>query len=448
MTATTSELLAADLPADFSESTITGAITAGTAMEFAPDGKLYVLEQMGTMEVYQGSGGGLWTQVAPSGNFFTGDPLVVDSAGERGLLGIAFDPNFTSNRFLYVYYTTEEPTTHNRISRFTANAAGTQVVAGSEAIIMDLDDLSGATNHNGGAMHFGPDGKLYVAVGENANPSNSQSIANRLGKMLRLNKSPTNPIPGDNPASIDGIAGTTTGDNRAIWAAGLRNPFTFSFHPTTGRMHINDVGGGTYEEINLGAAGANFGWPNTEGPFNQASFPDFAHPLAAYPRPGSGNPNYPAGLEYGGRAITGGTFYIAANQTFPASYAGDYFFADYVDDWIRRFDYNSNQVFDFAENANSPVDLKVGSDGALYYLARGTGRVMRVQYDLAGCDADIAPPGGDGQVTVSDVVAVISAFDLPCDQCAEDIVPPPPNGDGQVTVADVTAVLAAFGPCD
>ena len=95
--------------------------------------------------------------------------------GERGLLGIAFDPNFASNQFVYVYYTVITAPIHNRVSRFTAN--GDVAVAGSETVILDLDNLSSATNHNGGAIHFGPDGKLYVGVGENANAANAQSLS-------------------------------------------------------------------------------------------------------------------------------------------------------------------------------------------------------------------------------------------------------------------------------
>jgi hypothetical protein len=118
-----------------------------------------------------------------------------------------------------------------------------------------------------------------------------------------------------------------------------------------------------------------------------------------------------------------------------------------VSDWIRRFDPVSNQVFDFAEDADSPVDLKVGPDGALYYLARGIGRVMRVQYTPEGeCVGDIQPQGGDGQVTIADINAVLSAYGQPCSGCDEDISPE--GGDGQVTIADINAVLAAYGPCE
>ena len=114
---------------------------------------------------------------------------------------------------------------------------------------MELDNLSSSIYHNGGAMHFGPDGKLYIGVGENFVSSNSQSITSLLGKILRVNPVPGDVIPSDNPTSFPGISGTPTGNNRAIWAVGLRNPFTFAFQPGSGRMFINDVGDSAFEEI-------------------------------------------------------------------------------------------------------------------------------------------------------------------------------------------------------
>jgi hypothetical protein len=280
------------------------------------------------------------------------------------LLGVTFDPDFANNQFVYVYYTATTPAIHNRISRFTAN--GDIAAAGSEVIILELNNLSGATNHNGGAIHFGDDGKLYVAVGENANGANSQTLGNLLGKMLRINADGT--IPSDNPFFT-----TASGNNRAIWALGLRNPFTFSFQPGTGRMFINDVGQNTWEEINQGAAGANYGWPDTEG---QTSDPRFTGPIFFYGH-GSGTSS--------GCAITGGAFYNPLVQQFPTDYIGDYFFADFCSGWIRKLDpVNGNTVELFATAISSPVDLAVADDGSLYYLARGsgsnTGAVMRVQF--------------------------------------------------------------------
>jgi len=294
--------------------------------------------------------------------------LTVNSDGERGLLGVAFDPNYATNRFVYVYYTATTPTIHNRVSRFTASTANEDlVVAGSEVVLLDLETL-GATNHNGGAIHFGPDGKLYIAVGENGVPVNSQSLANRLGKLLRINSDGT--IPADNPTSFPNIAGSPAGNNRAIWAVGLRNPFTFSFQPGTGRMHINDVGQNTWEEVNAGTKGANYGWPTCEG---QCATSGMTNPLYQY----SSAVAAPC-------AITGGAFYNPTTPTFPAQFIGKYFFADFCAGWIKTLDPLSppptDTAVDFATGINSAVDIQVANDGSLYYLARGSNSVFRVQF--------------------------------------------------------------------
>jgi glucose/arabinose dehydrogenase len=216
---------AASLPANFTEALVASGISSPTAFDFAPDGRLFVCQQNGRLRVIK-NGSLLSTP------FVT---VSVNSSGERGLLGVAFHPNFASTPYVYVYYTTSTSPIHNRVSRFLA--AG-DVASGSEEIILDLENLSSATNHNGGGIHFGPDGKLYVGVGENANGSNSQTLSNRLGKLLRLN--PDGSIPTDNP-----FYNTASGVNRSIWALGLRNPFTFAFQPGTGRLFINDVGQNT-----------------------------------------------------------------------------------------------------------------------------------------------------------------------------------------------------------
>ncbi len=387
-------LAPAVLPTGFVETGINAVanpFSSATAMEFAPDGKLFILEQAGTIEVYSGSGTS-WTRLQT--NFLANVPISVDSFFERGMLGIAFDPNYASNRFVYLYYTTTVAPVHNRIIRVTANAIGDLALAGSLTPIVELDNLS-AGNHNGGAIHFGPDGKLYVAVGENAVPANAQSITTRHGKMLRYNSDGT--IPADNPTSIAGITGTPSGANQAIWAAGLRNPFTFTFHPTTGQMYINDVGQNAWEEVNIGAPGINYGWSATEGRFTQASFPNFTNPIVAYAHSGGTNNYPPGGPTYTGFAITGGAFYVSAAYPFPSDYVGDYFFADYVSDFIKRYDPTTNTVINYATSALGCVDLKVGNDGSLYYLARdaissANGRVFRVNFTGSSAPYIVTPP--------------------------------------------------------
>jgi glucose/arabinose dehydrogenase len=341
---------AATVPAGFAETAIASGLSSPTAMQFAPDGRLFVCEQGGRLRVIKDG-------VLLPAPFTT---LTVNSSGERGLLGVAFDPAFLTNSYVYVYYTATTPALHNRISRFTAN--GDVAVAGSEVVILELDNLSSATNHNGGALSFGPDGKLYAAVGDNAAGSNAQSMGTLLGKILRVNKDGS--IPVDNP-----FYSSTTGRNRAIWALGLRNPFTFAFNPAGAELFINDVGEGTWEEINDGVAGANYGWPATEGPTTNSQF---------Y------TPRYAYGRAGGACAITGGTFYSPLNFRFPSEYANDYFFADHCAGWLRRLDLAGGAVTTFATGLAAPVDLKVSDDGGLYYLARGsgsnTGVVYRIDY--------------------------------------------------------------------
>lgn len=368
---------AATLPPGFTETSISG-LSNPTAMELAPDGRIFVCQQGGALRVIKNS-------VLLSTPFLT---LSVDPNGERGLLGIAFDPNFASNNFLYVYYTVSSTPRHNRVSRFTAN--GDVVVAGSEVIILELDNLSSATNHNGGAIHFGPDGKLYVAVGENANGSNAQTLTNRLGKVLRINSDGT--IPTDNP-----FFNTAAGANRSIWAVGLRNPFTFAFQPGTGRLFINDVGEVTWEEINDGIAGSNYGWPNTEG---VTSNPAFRSPLFVYAHGFSATT---------GCAIAGGAFYNPATVQFPASFVGKYFFADLCSGWIRVFDPATGTASAFATDISNPVDLKVGADGSLYYLARGSSAVFRVQFSEPML---ISEAGSDSAVALDSVTFVRDPFPL------------------------------------
>jgi glucose/arabinose dehydrogenase len=340
---------AATVPTGFREVLVASGLSSPTAMAFAPDGRLFVCEQGGRLRVIK-NGALLPTP------FLT---LSVSSSGERGLLGVAFDPDFATNQFVYVYYTATAPAVHNRISRFTAN--GDVAVAGSEVVIFALDNLSSATNHNGGALAFGHDRKLYAAVGENANTANAQSMSTVLGKMLRINKDGT--IPTDNP-----FYGSTSGRNRAIWALGLRNPFTFAINPAGSEMFINDVGAATWEEINDGLAGANYGWPETEGPTTD---PRFRSPRHAYNHTGAVC------------AITGGAFYAPLTIQFPSEYYNDYFFADYCAGWIRKLDHAAgNTVSSFAAGISFPVDLKVSDDGGLYYLARGTGATTGVVYRI------------------------------------------------------------------
>jgi glucose/arabinose dehydrogenase len=342
---------ASDVQSGFVEALVVSGLSAPTAMEFAPDGRLFVTQQAGDLRVIEDG-------VLLPTPFVS---LNVTHNGERGLLGITFDPDFEINQYVYVYYTVATSPLHNRLSRFTAN--GNVALPGSEVVLLDLPNLSSATNHNGGAIHFGPiDGKLYIGVGENANGSNAQAFNTILGKILRIN--PDGTIPSDNP-----FYNTTTGNNRAIWALGVRNPYTFTFEAGTGRMFINDVGQSTWEEINDGIAGSNYGWPVTEG---ITTNPLYRSPLYVYGHGGGGS---------SGCAITGGAFYPPGVNQFPTQYAGRYFYADYCGGWIRVYDPVADTSSAFVSNAERGiVDLKISPDGALYYVSRSASSVFRIDY--------------------------------------------------------------------
>ena len=361
-------------PSGFIDTTAVGGLSSPTSMVWDPSSaRLFITQQGGDLRVVK------------DGKLLA-KPFVhlnVDSNGERGLLGVELDPSFASNHFLYLYYTVPGSPPHNRVSRFTAN--GDVAQSGSEQALLNLNNLSSATNHNGGSLHFGGDGKLYVGVGENANGSNSQTLNNLLGKLLRMNSDGS--IPSDNP-----FVGTATGQNRLIYALGLRNPFTFGFQPGTGRLFINDVGQSTWEEINEGIAGANYGWPNEEGPASPPD-PTYTDPLFFYGHGSSGTT---------GCAVTGGAFYNPPVAYFPSQYVGRYFFSDLCSGWIRQLDPSTDAVTGFATGANTPVDLDTGPDGSLYYLEHGT-RVGRISFRSTPTVSGFGPSSGPaGQRVVID----------------------------------------------
>ena len=349
------------LPSGFVDELVATGLSRPLAMAFAPDGRLFITEQGGSVRVLKG-GALLSTPFAK---------LNVDSELDRGLLGLAFHPNFPASPYLFVYHTVPgaSPTlpSHNRITRF--EVSGDVAKPGSATTILDLDNLSlQFKGHQGGAIYFGKDGKLYVAVGDNHISSNAQSLLTRLGKMLRINVDGS--IPSDNPSSFPGVAGSTVGVYQSIWAVGLRNPFTFDVQPDTGKIFINDVGEAAYEEIDPGVSGANYGWPTVEGPSGSA---DFVNPTYAYTHQANAVPQ--------GCAISGGAFYNPSLASFPSAYIGKYFFADYCSSWIYYVDpLNPGTPTLFTSGLNGPQGLTVGPEGALYYLQQSDGRLRRIRY--------------------------------------------------------------------
>lgn len=336
----------------FMQTVVAQGLIEPTGLVAVPDGRLFVTQQTGQVRVIENG------KLLPT-------PLLTvqtEAINERGLVGITVDPQFSTNHYLYIYYTVPGSPSHNRVSRFTVS--GNVAVSGSELPLLDLPGLGG-NHHNGGSLQFGADGKLYIAVGENEVPSNSQSLNTPLGKILRIN--PDGTIPSGNP-----YYNQTTGINRAIWAMGLRNPFSTAVQPGTGLYYINDVGEDTWEKIDKGVAGANYGWPVTE---NASGDPRFQHPLYVYNH-GRNDRN--------GAAITGGTFYNPSRAQFPGSYVGKYFFAD-IKSWIKTYDPQTGAVRNFASNLPPVTDgLAVDPSGNLYVLSQGlksnTGRLVKIQF--------------------------------------------------------------------
>lgn len=329
-------LSAAILPPGFVEVPIATGLDP-TAMALAPDGRIFITEKYGAVRIVENG-------------LLLPDPFVlldVDNYNERGLSGIAFDPNFEQNGYVYVYYTVRNGE-HNRLSRIRALGN----YADSEEILLELPTLFG-TIHNGGAMVFGSDGKLYLAVGDGQNGPAAPSLQSLLGKVLRLN--PDGTVPPGNP-----FAAQTTGIWQSIWAVGLRNPFSMTIQPGTDRIFVCDVGSEFTEEVNHIEAGMDYGWNLLEGKKNtQNTPPNYRDPLYSYPHTL-------------GCSVVGAAFYNPSTVMFPAAYAGQFFFADYCRGYIKTIDPATGILGStFATQIDRPLCILTGRDGELYYISRG-----------------------------------------------------------------------------
>ena len=338
-------LSAATLPTGFTEKRLAAGLDP-TGLAIIPDGRILVTIKSGKVILIK-------NDIVQTTAFLTIPN--VDNWNERGLLSLVLDPGFSTNNYIYVYYTYKNPNSNvsnNRVSRFTVN--GDAANPASELVLINFNNLSSVGWHNGGGLVYGSDGKIYASSGENANGANAQSMTTLLGKVLRIN--PDGTIPTDNP-----FYATATGQNRAIYALGFRNPFKMKIQPGTGKIYLNDVGAGTWEEVNELKAGRNYGWPNIEGKITSQTPPNaYEDPLYAY--------NHSNGT----CSITGGTFYNPPVQHFPVQYENKYFFLDYCAGWIRYIDPANNYALsNFATGVDRGLDLAVDGFGNMYYLARG-----------------------------------------------------------------------------
>ena len=361
----------------FQKETFFSALKEPTSISSLPNGRMLILGKAGDIRVFDTQN--IQAGLAP----YLDLTSKVEGGFEAGLLDITLDPNFESNGYFYVYYSHKDAGDGRfRISRFTDN--GSTADLSSEFIVWERPESITDDFHQGGGLDMGPDGKLYLTIGEEFNGASAQDLTHSGGKVIRINTDGTIPI--DNPFA-DGPGGNLD----EIWAYGLRNPFRVYSDAPTGRIFITEVGGNiqetAQEDIHLGEAGANFGWPQYEGISNDPAVSD---PIFTYdhndvtPQQGS---------------VIGGVVY-RGNQ-LPIDLNGAYFFGDYSQGWVRylKFDEAGEIIdadvstpevdaFNFDNDADTVVDFEQGIDGSLYYVTYGdfagsTGTLSRVSYNLA-----------------------------------------------------------------
>ncbi|MCW1883489.1 PQQ-dependent sugar dehydrogenase [Luteolibacter flavescens] len=441
---------AATLPPGFEEVEVAGGLNP-TTMTFAPDRRLFLCEKHGLLRVIDGR------KMLPEPTLDIS--AKVDAWNERGLLSVCFDPDFARNGWIYVYYThNREPgkkdrtNSNNRVSRFTMK--GNVADARSEKVLLELNDLSKIGWHNGGGLAFGKDGKLYVSTGENSKDSNAQDGSNLLGKLLRINKDGS--IPTDNPHYRD-----FKGQNRAIVALGLRNPFSIAVQRTTGLLYLSEVGA-NYEQIegydsSIPPVPVNYGWPGIDGPpRNQKQPENYRAPVYPYDH-GRGE----------GLALCSGDFYNPAKPgdgAFPGEYTGRFFFSDYKG-WIKFIDPAKPEVrHDFASGINRPIDVETAPDGSLWYIARAgipggsdeansastNGSLWRIHWAGGGQPAKLAviqqPTGANVGAPIGDVkIAIQDSTGKTVDTASNTITLTLDGSPPGATLSGTTSVSAVNG---
>jgi glucose/arabinose dehydrogenase len=364
--------------AGFEETVFRGGLNAPIAIAFLPDGRMLVTEKAGALKLTDG---------ATASTLIT---IPVCSASEMGLLGVAVDPSFASNGFVYLYRTKNPGSCasatgrFNEVVRITIGAGDT--VDPMSLVVLTTGAQTDNGNHDGGCLRIGPDAKLYVGVGDTGLGDNqggpgsstnpyAQDLSVLMGKVLRLNLDGT--IPVDNP-----FVGQV-GVHEEIFAYGFRNPFRFGFDPLTSRLWLADVGDLAVEELDIVTSGGNYAWPHCEGTLptgcQQAGDID---PILTYPH---------SGTSALGTCIIGGGF---AGAGF-GGLDDDYFFGDCTSSKLyhatpngTRDDIGTPSLF--LTGGDVPSDIVFGPDGALYYVATGGGEVRRVAPAAAGGDQPVA----------------------------------------------------------
>jgi glucose/arabinose dehydrogenase len=378
------------IPSGFLDVPVTQGLTLPTAFDFAPDGRIFVAEKAGVVRVVE-NGLVLATPVLDvSGQ--------VNDHWDRGMLGLALDPEFATNGYLYVTYVYESPFSGStgpktaRLSRFTVT--GNTAQPGSETVLLGTYDSEPCADaptgadclpadspvHTAADVRFAPDGTLFVTTGDSGeNTANdlslrAQDLNSLAGKVLHIYRD------GSAVESNPFWTGDAEANRSKVYAYGFRNPFRIAFEPGTGTPYLGDVGWYSYEEVNIVHAGMNYGWPCYEGPGPQLAYATYAVCQSLYFQ-GADSVKMPLHY-YGtgpfGASVIGGDFPTA----YPAPYTGKYFFADYVHSTMSYATVTTDETLlgieDFAYGINGPVTVRTGPNGELYYLAINTGRLRRI----------------------------------------------------------------------
>jgi glucose/arabinose dehydrogenase len=326
--------------------------------------RFFVVEQGGVIKVFSNA-----ENVSASTNFLD-IKSKVRSGGERGLLGVAFHPDFKNNGYFFVNYTSGTPL-KTVIARYKATSA-TQADPGSEAVLFTFNQPY--DNHNGGSMQFGKDGYLYIATGDGGSggdpQNNAQNLKSHLGKILRVDVNGTTKghysIPTDNP-----YATGTAGNLPEIYAYGLRNPWRISFDMGSNQLFAGDVGQNEREEIDIITKGGNYGWRMKEGI-------DCYNPSSNCNAQGLIDPVHDYSQDNGDRSITGG--YVYRGTALP-ELVGKYIYGDYISGriWALELDGTTRKSNTLIMEGKGNIS-SFGQDikGEVYYLNYGQGKVMKV----------------------------------------------------------------------
>jgi glucose/arabinose dehydrogenase len=488
-----SPALAAQGPPGFDFVIAAQGLTRPVGMAFAPDGRLFIAEQRGIVRVWQNG-------------ILLPEPFIdlqdeIQNGQDRGLLGIALDPNFLGNRQVYLLYTIDpvfgqpdgpvDIETFSRLTRYTGTVASDGSIAdpASRLVLIGVNPDEGIpschASHTIGTVMFGSDGSLFVGAGDgahydftdvggadpacflpplfsddqNVGAFRSQYHGTLAGKILRVN-----PATGAGYADNPFFDGDLNSIHSRIWATGLRNPYRFTVRPGSpapGTVYIGDVGWNLFEEMNVAKGlGENFGWPCREGMGATPNYPStspahsgcdtigtkenpgpLTNPIVTWSH-GSSASSTPPQPGFTGNAAAGAVFYTGPG--YPPQYQGALFFVDHVGGWIKQLNVTPSDGFvslnTFATLLQAPVALATHpATGDVYYLEVIAGRLTRIEFN--GADLN-----DDGVVNGFDLALLLGQW-----TGAATYSPCPPmiqadfNGDCKINGIDLAVLLGAWG---